>query len=104
IERVDPDAVLYSYKITLPTEKTNDAINEIYFGDKKVGILRSLNPGTEGTFSGKLEIKKSFPLYSHSDFFMLTVSGKPKIEVRIDPTREKKPLDPLKDIICINVR
>jgi hypothetical protein len=52
-----------------------------------------------------MEIDKDFPLYSNMDFFLIQVlSGSLKFEVRIDPTREKKLLDPLKNVVEITVR
>ena len=58
-----------------------------------------------GNLYGRLELNKNFPLFSNADFFLFQYStGNSKIEVRIDPTREKRLLDPRKDIIKINVR
>jgi hypothetical protein len=79
--------------------------NNIYFGEKKVGILKSFNADASGFVYGKIEMNKNFPLYSNADFFLFQNStGNQVIDIRIDPTREKKLLDPDKDIIKINIR
>ena len=104
IEKVSPGAILYSCKWTMPGKVHTWVSQDIYFGKKIVGIVKSVNTDSSGNFCGKLEIKKSFPLYANNDFFLIQYPiDNSKIEARIDPTREKKLLDP-RNIININVK
>jgi hypothetical protein len=43
IERINPGASLYNYKISLPEGIYVDTQNNIFFGDKKVGMIKSMN-------------------------------------------------------------
>jgi len=75
----------------------------IYFGDRKIGTVRR-KPAGEA--SGQMEIINTFPLYDNMDFFYF--GSRPddprKIELRIDPTRSRKLVDPAKAIVAVKVR
>ena len=101
IERVAAGAVLYKYSIEPDEPITIPAESTIYFGDKKVGLIKSIyKDDLSNGLYGKFTMDKNFSLYSNMDFFVfLSPAGKPRIEVRIDPTRERKRLDLLKSSI-----
>jgi hypothetical protein len=66
---------------------------KIYFDNKEIGLVKKIAPGDEiTTTSGKLSIKKGFKIYSNTDFFLIQKTSNSYIDIRIDPTREKKPL------------
>ncbi len=104
-KRKSKNSVLYNYVIPDSVDLKNAGNLKIYFGEKQVGTLlsASYSPVFHTTF-GQLEIETIYTLYSNSDFFL---TGKPpnlKMEVRIDPTRDKKPVDRLKETIRVNFR
>jgi hypothetical protein len=101
-----PDAIAYNYRVaqpgTLPSLQTN---SDILFGEKKVGLVRSVMKDSSRAITGKLELKKDFPLYSNTDFFLfLSPDNLQRLEARIDPTREAKLLDPSTATITITVK
>lgn len=100
----DPEEVIaYSYRMA-PTavNYTPKSNTEIMFGEKKVGLIRSVGTDSSWATVGRLEINKDFPLYSNMDLFLIPTSHKPpRFEVRIDPTRQSELLDPSKIIVSI---
>jgi hypothetical protein len=98
--------IAYSYRI-IPTSghlspKTN---TEIFFGERKVGIVTSVVTDSSWTIAGKLEMNKDFPLYSNMDLFLvLTPTSPPRIEVRVDPTRKKELLNPVTAAVLISAK
>jgi hypothetical protein len=97
------EVIAYNYRFSTatvtPAPKNN---TEIMFGEKKVGLIRSVSTDSSWATVGKLEITKDFPLYSNMDFlFFPSSNNSPKFEVRIDPTREKELLDPSKAVVKI---
>jgi hypothetical protein len=105
IERVNAEGILFSCKWRIPEKSNNKPAKDIYFGEKKVGIIKSVYSDSSGNFCSKVEIKKSFPLYSNADFFLYQYSnGNQKVEIRIDPTRKRKLVESMKDVIEVTVR
>ena len=76
---------------------------KIYFNEKVVGEIKSAIPGNDSLeFKGRLIINNGFRIYSNSDFFLIPqATGNPIIEIRIDPTREKKTFDAKNDTVQI---
>jgi hypothetical protein len=103
VERKNTGIIAYNYKLATSTGQYAPKSNtEIMFGEKKVGLIRSVMMDSSWATVGKLEISKDFPLYSNMDFYLLLTSiQSPRFEVRIDPTREKQLLDPSKTIVSI---
>jgi hypothetical protein len=104
IERRNPNIIAYNYKLLDPRE--NNRIkkeNPVYFGEKKVGFIYA--PQDTTRFSpGKLEMDKTFRLYSNMDFFFfLSGANSPRFELRIDPTRPRELVDANKAIINVKV-
>ncbi len=106
LERVNAAVKLYNYTLTVSGVSPDFSHNEIYFGDKRIGMIRTINTDTAtGKLYGKMEIAKNFPLYTNMDFFLFPAeAGDSKIELRIDPTREKKQLKPTDNTIGISVK
>ena len=104
-KRKNKNSVLYNYEMTGLTELRNAGSLKIYFGDKQVGTLLSSTYSTAlNTTFGQLETDKNFPLYSNCDFFISGKGANLKMDVRIDPTREKNPLDRLRETIQVRMR
>jgi hypothetical protein len=100
----NPDMILYNYRILsagghIPPKNNT----EILFGEKKVGLIRSVMTDSSKTITGKFEMNKEFSLYSNMDLFLfLSAVNPPRLEVRIDPTRKKEWLNPQTAIISIS--
>lgn len=98
----NPDAIAYRYQILqqkeyIPVKKEMP----VYFGEKKIGLIRPVKDSAMAA-PGILEMDKGFSLYSNMDFFLFQyLTGSPKLELRIDPTRPKELIDPAKAIIRI---
>ena len=104
-KRKSKNTVLYNYEIPDSVALKNAGNLKIFFGEKQIGTLLSVSYSAEGnrTF-GQLEADKNFPLYSNSDFFLSGKATTLKMDVRIDPTRMKKPIDRLKETIRVTTR
>lgn len=92
--------ISYYYKLdtSLNTLSKGD---KIYFGEKEVGTISRIN---DNETSGEIEMTKDFPLYNNMDFYIFSApDGKPKIELRIDPTRLKALHDAAKATIVMKV-
>jgi hypothetical protein len=101
-EEEDEEVISYSYRVAPNTAFAPKNNTEIMFGEKKVGLIRSVLTDSSWATVGKLEIKKNFPLFSNMDLFVIpSEKSMPRFEVRIDPTRESEPLDPTKAILSI---
>lgn len=97
------EVIAYTYRLSAatvtPAPKSN---TDIMFGEKKVGLIRSVTTDSSWATVGKLEIAKDFPLYSNMDLlFFPSPSSAPRFEVRIDPTRERELVDPSKTVVKI---
>jgi hypothetical protein len=73
---MDPDAPLLL--------KENDGI---FFGEEKIGMINSVKIDST-SISGDLVFETHFPIYSNMDIF-LTPGEYARLELRVDPTREK---------------
>jgi hypothetical protein len=98
-----PEVIAYTYRLAPAavnfTPKSN---TEIMFGEKKVGLIRSVATDSSWATIGKLEVDKDFPLYSNMELLVVpSTINTPRFEVRIDPTRQKELLDPSKTIVSI---
>ena len=100
------EATEYKYMLdvkeaNLPSLITSNT--KIYFNDKIVGEIKSAGIGNDGSeLKGRLIINNGFKIYSNSDFFLIPQSaGNPIIEIRIDPTREKKIFDSKNETVQI---
>lgn len=92
------------YKFNLLQDTTNStriAKNDtIYFGEKKVGKITSLFDSK----NGELEMIESFALYDNMDFYIYSSQySRPRIEIRIDPTRPRKLYAADKAIIPVKI-
>jgi hypothetical protein len=93
-------AIVYNYKLSpAPVSTSLKKDFDIYFGEKKIGLIKL--PGD--TLTGQMEIIKSFPLYDNMDFFFYAARNEDKIEMRIDPTRMRRLVDPAKSTVMIKV-
>lgn len=102
IENKDTEVIAYNYKLSTAASFSPKSNAEIMFGEKKIGLIRSVTTDSSWATVGKLEVNKDFPLYSNMDFlFIPTLANSPRFEVRIDPTRQKELLDPSKTIVRI---
>jgi hypothetical protein len=105
IERPDPSIVRYTYFINTDKPVAIDKNQPVYFGDKTIGFISYATYDSTGITGGRIAIDKTFPLQSNMDFFLLMAeSGQSRIEMRIDPTREKSSLLAPSDKIDIIVR
>jgi hypothetical protein len=100
IERVSPGSTVYNYAVQI-NEPANIGIGDpVYFGDRKIGTVLSVNNFDVTKITGRLEINKAFKVYSNMDFFI--IGG--RIEVRIDPTRAKMPVTSSANVISLEIR
>lgn len=105
IEKRNPDAILYDYAVNLPQGVSFSSGSNIYFGDKRIGIIKTAETGCDqNEIRGKLEIDKDFRFCSNMDSFFFSSEAPPRIEIRIDPTREKKSFDASSELIRFIVR
>lgn len=88
------NTIAYNYKLLSDTLlNALSKGDKIYFGNKEVGQITKINSNQP---TGQMEMTKDFPLYDNMDFYVISStpgSDKPKIELRIDPTRPKEPYD-----------
>jgi hypothetical protein len=95
----------YKYQVSLKDAPASLTISKakIYFNEKIVGEIKSFETGNDSTeMKGQLIIKSGFRIYSNSDFFLIPqLNGNPVIEIRIDPTREKKTFDAKSETVQI---
>ncbi|MBC7949816.1 MAG: hypothetical protein H7Y42_18170 [Chitinophagaceae bacterium] len=98
------DVIAYNYKLVPNTTGLSPKTNtEIMFGEKKVGLIRSVTTDSSWATIGKLEVNKDFPLYSNMEvLFFPSNPQSSRFEVRIDPTRERELLDPT--TTTVNIR
>jgi hypothetical protein len=96
----------YNYLVDLKEAHPSSMIisnTKIYFNEKVVGEIKSTEPGNDSTvLKGQLIINNDFRIYSNSDFFLIPqAAGNRIIEIRIDPTREKKIFDAKSETVQI---
>lgn len=106
IEKVSPNITYYNYKIPASANQFSLKLNtDIFFGDRKVGMIRSVLADSSKTIIGKFEMNKDFPLYSNMDFFLFISSiASPHLEVRIDPTRKRELLNSQAAVVNFTIR
>lgn len=99
----EPEVIAYTYRLSPAAISFTPRSNtEIMFGEKKVGLIKSVATDSSWATVGKLEVHKDFPLYSNMDLLLIPSSpNTPRFEVRIDPTRQKELLDPSKTVVSI---
>jgi hypothetical protein len=98
-------SVVYSYQLT-PSRDSSflSGVYDIYFGDKKIGSTRLISEDGTSTTYGQLEVLRSFPLCDNMDlYYYKSRSTGHKIELRIDPTRQKTQLNPDKAVVLVKV-
>lgn len=100
------EAAEYNYLVDLKETHLSSMIisnTKIYFNEKIVGEIKSAEHRNDSTaLKGQLIITNGFRIYSNSDFFLvLQPAGNPIIEIRIDPTREKKIFDAKNETVQI---
>lgn len=95
--------IAYSYKVAAAGQQfLLTSSTDIFFGDKKVGIVRAVFVDSTSVVTGKFEMNKDFPIYTNMDFFLfLSSNNSPRLEVRIDPTRKKEIINPVSTAISI---
>jgi hypothetical protein len=103
--RKEAVAPIIVYNFQLGTAADSIQLKEgeiIYFGDRKIGIVRKKSTG-QG--AGQMEISNNFPLYDNMDFFYFNSRNDDprKMELRIDPTRTRKLYDPAKAIVPVKL-
>lgn len=104
-KRKSKTTVLYNYEIADSIDLKNAGNLKIFFGEKQIGTLLSASYSSAwNTTFGQFEIDKAFTLYSNGDFFLTGKSPNLKMDVRIDPTREKKPVNRLKETVRVTIR
>ena len=105
-DKPNPDVIAYKYRVNLPqTHFTLQTNTEIFFGEKKVGWVRSVLVDSSKILTGKFEMTKNFALYSNMDFFLfISSSTSPRLELRIDPTRKGELINAQSTTIAINTR
>ena len=106
IENKNPDAIAYTYRVIPSGNRFSLKANtEILFGEKKVGLVRSVLTDSTKTVVGKFEMNKDFALYSNMDFFLFISSvSAPRLELRIDPTRKRELINPQFATISISLK
>jgi hypothetical protein len=105
IERVSPEAMVFNYRLQNNTPIRIAEDEDIFFGEQKVGKIRSVFQDDSLTISGRLEINRRFRLFSNSDLYLLQMSGRrQRIEIRMDPTREKNLLSSGTHVLPIIVK
>lgn len=105
IGRLNEAGTSYNYSVQLDEPTGISTETAIFFGDKKIGQVRSVNITNSTTLSGILEINTDFPLHSNMDLFLLNSSaGNTRIDLRIDPTRSRELLNPSTSVISITAR
>lgn len=105
LEKINTDAVSYNYRFTTDDQSLIRPGQEVYFGEKKIGEVKTVNSDDSLLISGTLEIDKTFELHSNAEFFfLLSADNTPRLEIRIDPTKEKQPFKAQADIILINTK
>lgn len=103
--RKEPALPVIAYNFQLSGSIDSIQLKEgeiIYFGDRKIGTVRKKPSGES---SGQMEIINSFPLYDNMDFFYFNSrkDDPRKMELRIDPTRGRKLVDPTKVIVPVKL-
>ncbi len=100
-------AITRRYRFQLETTRTNEQLKglDIFFGDRMVGRIVELDTSTvTNTRRGTMELLPDFPLFDNMAFHLRALSeDKLRVELSIDPTRQRSRLDPDRDIVSIGM-
>jgi hypothetical protein len=99
--------ILYTYTLPIPeNEVPLSSETVLFFGDKKIGEIKSVVINEDGSYSGKIAVAPSFRLYNNMEFIITQSEEEKKtmIEVRIDPTTEKLPINPEADKVTLSIK
>jgi hypothetical protein len=102
-KEIPPSITVYNFQLSNGTDSIQLREGEIiYFGDRKIGTVRK-KPSGQG--NGQMEIINNFPLYDNMDFFYFSsrTDDPRKMELRIDPTRNRKLVEPAKTIVPVKL-
>jgi hypothetical protein len=90
IERIVNAPNVYRYTLDLADGSKPEEGQDIYFGEQVVGMIRNVEAMDTMVVSGQFELEKKFKLFSNMDLFLLSREGKsPRLEIQVDPTRER---------------
>jgi len=85
----------YDFIVEAEASPDIETSTKVYFNEKEVGyVTAGLTNKRKDEHQGKVFIKKGFAVYSNTDFFLMQGQDTNNyIEIRIDPTREQKPIN-----------
>lgn len=96
---------VYNYQMGGSVEEKEVKNLNIYFSNKTVGnLISAYYAQAYGKIIGQLEIDNNVKLFSNSDLYLFLKNNNPQMEIRIDPTRERKTFDRLKETLNVIVR
>ncbi len=106
LQKPEPAFTNYSFIVDLSGGTDFETPNSIYFGDDVIGEVFALDNTDPATaMKGRLRLQSGFNLRSNMDLFLFTGSnGSPRIELRVDPTREAQPVDAQTALLPIAVK
>ena len=101
-KRKNSTALVYNYTIPDSTNESSIKNLKVYFGTKEIGfMLSAYYAPAYKKIIGQVEIEKGFGIYSNSDLFLLKSNQNTQMEIRIDPTRERKPFNRMRETIGV---
>jgi len=104
-KRINLNYNVYNYEIGDSVEEKKFKNLKIYFSNKPVGnLLSAYYAQGYRKVIGQLEIDNNFSVFSNTDVFLFLKNSGAQMEIRIDPTRERKSFDRLKETFQIIVR
>lgn len=104
-KRININYNVYNYEIGDSVEEKKVKNLKIYYSNKAVGnLLSAYYAQAYRKVIGQLEIDNNFNVFSNTDLFLFLKSSGAQMEIRIDPTRERKSFDRLKQTFQIIVR
>ncbi|MGC4034355.1 MAG: hypothetical protein QM764_00240 [Chitinophagaceae bacterium] len=104
-KRISKNASVYNFEIGDSIEEKAIKNLKVYYNDKPIGnLLSAYYAQAYNKVIGQLEIDNNFKIFSNSDLFLLIEKSGPQMEIRIDPTRERKSFDRFKETLQVNVR
>jgi len=99
------NSFVYNYEIGDSVEEKAIRNAKIYFSNRNVGnFISAYYAQAYRKVIGQLEIDNNFKIFSNTDLFLFLKNNGPQMEIRIDPTRERKSFDRLKETINVIVR
>ena len=104
-KRILPNSYICNYEMEEPVDEKSIKNLKIYFSNKQVGnLISAYYAQSYKKTIGQLEIDNNYQIYSNADLFLLLKKTGAEMELRIDPTRERKSFDRLKETINVYVR